>query len=223
MSNFFPAFYFIPPQKRKDLFQLYQILKEIDTCADTDNSNQKLNELKKMVMNGEFSVLKKYNFPPDIWNEFFYAMFFDAENRKVRNMDEFLMYINGAGGAVGALTYIITAGALDETSKEYAYTLGCAFQITNILRDFEADAKNGRCYIPLELIEKYGIEEAKKFIYKVCLGYYLKVDEFKKTLKIPLAHYVMDAIYRDIFFSLNKGKKNNLKISVIKGVFNFIF
>ena len=41
----------------------------------------------------------------------------------------------------------------------YAYELGMAFQITNIVRDFHEDLNNKRCYIPSEKFEKHGLKK----------------------------------------------------------------
>ena len=40
-----------------------------------------------------------------------------------------------------------------------AESMGHAMQLTNILRDVGEDARNGRCYLPTDLMKRYGVSE----------------------------------------------------------------
>ena len=48
--------------------------------------------------------------------------------------------------------------------KKYAFFLGRAFQLTNIVRDFHEDLKRGRCYIASEYLSVYGVRKDIKTI-----------------------------------------------------------
>jgi 15-cis-phytoene synthase len=50
-------------------------------------------------------------------------------------------------------------GYTNEKTKQYAINLGIALQLTNILRDIKADAKNGRIYLPLEDLRNFNYTE----------------------------------------------------------------
>ena len=53
---------------------------------------------------------------------------------------------------------------LSEKEKKYAFYLGRAFQLTNIVRDFYEDLKRGRCYIASEYLSIYGVKKDIKTI-----------------------------------------------------------
>ncbi|HET9383851.1 MAG TPA: squalene/phytoene synthase family protein, partial [Gemmatimonadales bacterium] len=51
-------------------------------------------------------------------------------------------------------------GYRNKASRAYAESLGVALQLTNIIRDVAADARNGRVYLPAEDMERFGVVEA---------------------------------------------------------------
>ncbi|WP_448582965.1 squalene/phytoene synthase family protein [Thermaurantiacus sp.] len=66
-------------------------------------------------------------------------------------------YTRRVAGAVGALSIRIFGAFMGPISDRFALALGDAFQLTNILRDIEADAAIGRLYLPADLLEAHGI------------------------------------------------------------------
>jgi phytoene synthase len=60
--------------------------------------------------------------------------------------------------AVG-LVSIKIFGCRDPASETYAIHLGHALQLTNILRDIREDALQGRIYLPLDDLARFGIDE----------------------------------------------------------------
>jgi phytoene synthase len=50
-------------------------------------------------------------------------------------------------------------GCRDARSLDYAYHLGIALQLTNIIRDVAVDLANGRIYLPQEDLERFGVSE----------------------------------------------------------------
>lgn len=61
--------------------------------------------------------------------------------------------------AVG-LASIEIFGYTDPAARDYARELGYALQWTNILRDVGEDAAEGRLYLPLEELRRFGLDEA---------------------------------------------------------------
>lgn len=59
--------------------------------------------------------------------------------------------------AVG-LVSIRIFGCVDPLSEQYAIHLGHALQLTNILRDVGDDARQGRVYLPLEELDRHGVD-----------------------------------------------------------------
>ncbi|HET7876941.1 MAG TPA: squalene/phytoene synthase family protein, partial [Methylomirabilota bacterium] len=48
-------------------------------------------------------------------------------------------------------------GYFDPRAREFAVNLGVALQLTNIMRDVQADARTGRVYIPQEDLRRFGV------------------------------------------------------------------
>jgi len=71
-------------------------------------------------------------------------------------MDELDVYCARVAGAVG-LQSVRIFGCHDNHADAYAQATGRALQLTNILRDLEEDAGDGRLYMPLEALEAAGI------------------------------------------------------------------
>ena len=76
------------------------------------------------------------------------------------SMKKLELYCDKVAGAVGCLSVCIF-GLNEENKRKYAFTLGRAFQFTNILRDLKEDSLRNRSYIPMELIKKYNLQKAK--------------------------------------------------------------
>jgi 15-cis-phytoene synthase len=70
-------------------------------------------------------------------------------------------YCQGVASSVGEMcTYVfgVPAGpSMRSHAIQYARTLGTAMQLTNILRDVGEDAQRGRCYLPSEDLERFGL------------------------------------------------------------------
>jgi phytoene synthase len=50
-------------------------------------------------------------------------------------------------------------GCRDSASRDYAFNLGLALQLTNIIRDIQADLKQGRIYLPREDLARFSVGE----------------------------------------------------------------
>jgi phytoene synthase len=73
-------------------------------------------------------------------------------------------YCQGVASSVGEMcTYVFEVPAgptMRSHAIQYARTLGTAMQLTNILRDVGEDAQRGRCYLPAEDLERFGLATA---------------------------------------------------------------
>ena len=83
------------------------------------------------------------------------------QNIQFPSSKKFELYCKRVAVAVGYLSIKIF-GVDNKIGNNYAYELGMAFQITNIVRDFKEDLINKRCYIPLEMLKKFGLKKDLK-------------------------------------------------------------
>lgn len=72
--------------------------------------------------------------------------------------------------AVG-LVSIKIFGCRDPGSADYAIHLGHALQLTNILRDVGEDARQGRIYLPLEHLARFGVSEEEILNHRPAPGF----------------------------------------------------
>ena len=137
------------------------------------------------------------------------------------------LYCKRVAVAVGYLSIKIF-GLNDHKAKKYAYSLGMAFQLTNIVRDFKEDLEIGRCYIPHVKLKKYGItsnisnlektskiQEVLQEILRDADDFFKKADELSINLdqKKIVASELMKEFYKKIHKKMFK-KKINIKKKV---------
>ena len=81
----------------------------------------------------------------------------DLESRTFADLEELEHYCSLVASAVG-FACLGVFGVDESTGRHYADMLGKALQLTNILRDLRADAEIDRCYVPLDALERHGVE-----------------------------------------------------------------
>jgi len=82
----------------------------------------------------------------------------DLKRSRYETFDELTGYCRRVASAVGMMC-IEVFGCRDSRSREYAFNLGLALQLTNIIRDIKSDLKQGRVYLPQEDLARYGVTE----------------------------------------------------------------
>ena len=79
----------------------------------------------------------------------------DVRGTRIEQFAELERYCRHVAGSIGRLCLAVFGGADAETTA-LADDLGVALQLTNILRDVREDALNGRVYLPLEDLRRFG-------------------------------------------------------------------
>jgi phytoene synthase len=83
----------------------------------------------------------------------------DVAPRRFATFADLEPYCHRVASSVGLMCAAVF-GARDPESLTYARDLGVALQLTNILRDVAVDFRRGRCYLPMEDLERFGCTEA---------------------------------------------------------------
>lgn len=83
----------------------------------------------------------------------------DLHHPRYQTFDELAGYCRRVASTVGLMCVEIF-GARDPRSRDYAFNLGLALQLTNIIRDVAVDLKNDRVYLPQEDLAQFGVTEA---------------------------------------------------------------
>jgi phytoene synthase len=82
----------------------------------------------------------------------------DLARVRFERAEDLYPYCYRVASAVG-LCCIEIFGYTDPRAREYAVQLGTALQLTNIIRDVGADARDGRVYLPREDLAAFGLGE----------------------------------------------------------------
>ena len=172
-TSFYWAMRRLPENKRRAMYGIYAFCREVDDIADGGDAvedklaglGQWRGEIKRLYGDqprtpvtlalsravGEFG-LKKEDFSAVID-----GMEMDAVPEvRITDMDELTLYCDRVACAVGRLSVQIF-GLGEEMGKKLAFAQGQALQLTNILRDIADDARQGRLYIPRDLLDFYNI------------------------------------------------------------------
>ena len=88
----------------------------------------------------------------------------DAAGWQPRSREDLERYCYHVAGAVGCMMAVLMGvSPEDDDTLERAADLGIAFQLSNIARDVREDAQAGRCYLPSEWLDEFGVEAGKLF------------------------------------------------------------
>ena len=82
----------------------------------------------------------------------------DLRQSRYQTFDDLIEYCRRVASAVGVMC-IEVFGCRDSRSREYAFNLGLALQVTNIIRDLKADLAQGRVYLPQDDLARFGVTE----------------------------------------------------------------
>jgi phytoene synthase len=177
------ASYFLPAQKRRAAFALYafcrvadDIVDDADGPVDTSAARQLAAFARDLraatagrpsgpVFRELAWVLDEYGVPVRVLEELLDGVARDLRPVNYATWADLGVYCEGVASTVGEMcTYVfgVTGGPeARDCALRYARTLGVAMQLTNILRDVGEDATRGRCYLPHEDLERFGISAAE--------------------------------------------------------------
>ena len=176
-SSFYWGMKLLSKPKRRAMFSLYAFCRVVDDIADDEKISKKKKQIKLNLWKRKIdNIFKKKKFNDSLLRELehsikqfnlnkknFYSiidgMLMDVKTDiRFPNDRVFKLYCERVAVAVGYLSIKIF-GINQSIGDKYAYSLGMAFQITNIVRDFYEDLGNKRCYLPSSKLTKYGIKK----------------------------------------------------------------
>ena len=160
-------------ERREAMYAIYAFCREVDDIADEGGARDaKLaglaewrREIERVYAGAPQTptglalkgVVRDFDLPREEFILVIEGMEMDAAGPIVApSLDGLLAYTRRAAGAVGMLSMPVFGAPRTKTADDFALSLGDALQLTNILRDVEQDAGEGRLYLPVELLEKHG-------------------------------------------------------------------
>ena len=235
-SSFYYSFLFLPPDRRRAITALYAFCREVDDvvdeCSDAEVARTKLEWWRKQIT-GTFAgiaqhpvaqalvpVVQSFQLPQTHFNDIIDGMAMDLQYNRYPDFATLQTYCYRVAGAVGLMAARIF-GYSDPATLKYAENLGTAFQLTNIIRDVGEDARRGRVYIPLDELQRFGLDasdivhlndspkvhELIGFQIDRARQYYAQAFAFlpQQDRKSQRAGLVMAAIYQTVLEEIRRG------------------
>jgi 15-cis-phytoene synthase len=183
--TFHLASVFLPPLKQRAAFALYAFCRVADDIVDrADRARVEGPQARRdvelalaaherkleaalagrpddPVFRELHHVMTAFGVPESVMRELMEGVACDLRPVRYDSWPELSRYCEGVASSVGEMcTYVFgVQGNADvrTTALRYARTLGLAMQLTNILRDVGEDAARGRCYLPVQDLQMFGL------------------------------------------------------------------
>lgn len=171
-TSFGPGMRILSKARREGMYAVYAFCREVDDIADEGGTREEklaaLNEWREEIdrlYDGAparptgvalLEPVRRFGIPKEEFILMIEGMEMDAKGPIVApSLDELAAYTRRVAGAAGQLSMPVFGAPKGQASDDFAISLGDALQLTNILRDVEEDAEEGRLYLPRELLEKH--------------------------------------------------------------------
>lgn len=236
-TNFYYSFFSLPAEKRKALYAIYALCRSLDDVVDESPGRLEASEallkwtteivnMYQGTPSHPLTVALKpyiewYSIPQKYFLELIKGVEMDLTKNRYNTFDELHRYCYRVASVVGLICAEVF-GYQNAVTLGYAVDLGIALQLTNILRDIKADAANGRIYLPLEDLRRFGYTEEDLFssIYNQAFvemmrfeaarawSYYKRAEETlpREDRKAMVAAEIMRAIYSRLLQKIEAAK-----------------
>ena len=172
-SNFFFAFLALPRRRRDALYAVYAFCRTVDDIADlgSDPGVQRKElarwraDIARCYEGGALehplahqlaAAVRDFGLPRAALEAIVDGCEMDLTHATYETAEDLDPYCYRVASAVG-LCCIEIFGYTDPRARQYAVSLGMALQLTNIIRDVGADARNGRVYVPQADLRRFGV------------------------------------------------------------------
>jgi phytoene synthase len=128
----------------------------IDVGSDKEGALQALRAEVDAIYSGTLDseladVVRRRRIPRAYLDELIGGMEMDVRGASYASLGELLVYCHRVAGTVGLMMCHVM-GVRDARALRHAAHLGIAMQLTNICRDVAEDCRNGRLYLPRDLL-----------------------------------------------------------------------
>jgi phytoene synthase len=184
-KNFYWAFRVLPRHKSDAMCAVYAFMRRADDIADdeskpldarcaemnawldawrTSRSSATTAASEDLVFLALSDTQRRFNVPDSLLEELVSGTAMDLEPctselepvQTYATFDDLYRYCYLVASVVG-LVCIRIFGYSDARAEKLAEETGVAFQLTNVLRDVKEDVQRGRVYLPLDLLDEFGV------------------------------------------------------------------
>ncbi len=175
-KNFYHAFLFLPQGRRRSMCALYAFLRRTDDLADQPGpAAEKAEALGAWRLELEAALagenppwpgllalsdtVSRHAIPVQLLHEVIDGVSMDIQPSRFVNFADLADYCYHVASVVGLCCLHIWGYRSDGGKAEkLAEECGVALQLTNILRNLGADARDGRIYLPEDDLARFGVE-----------------------------------------------------------------
>ena len=175
-TSFYYSFLVLPKAQREAITAVFDICRAIDDSVDLEPDAARARTALESwraevarVFEGRAPetapgrslqpFVGPFHLPREQFEALIDGVAMDVTPRRYANFSELEPYCHRVASSVGLMCAAIF-GVRDPSALTYARDLGVALRLTNILRDVGVDYQRGRCYLPLDDLEKFGCTEA---------------------------------------------------------------
>ncbi len=171
-SSFYAGMRLLPPDRRRALFAVYALARQIDDVADGEltaaeklaaldalrASLRQLDDADDPVLLALADAARRFPIPLEAFDDLLDGAEMDALGTEYETFAELERYCRCVAGSIGRLSLGVFDCSDRERGAALADELGVGLQIGNVLRDVREDAANGRVYLPREELRRFGSE-----------------------------------------------------------------
>jgi 15-cis-phytoene synthase len=173
-SNLAFAFFSLPKEKRRDISTFYAFCRNVDDIGDDpglslEERRTRLEGWRSWIRRSspgeaDFAdeirqLIRKYSLKVLHFEDILNGVEMDLQRVRFASFAELSEYCYRVASAVGLISIEIF-GYKNIRCRDYAYYLGLALQLTNIIRDVGTDLANGgRIYLPLDEMARFNYSE----------------------------------------------------------------
>jgi phytoene synthase len=169
-SSFYLGMRLLPPERRRAIFAVYALARQIDDVADgelpTETKLDRLGAIREElaslvrsddpVLTAVADAAGRYPIPVHAFFDLLDGAEADARGTRYRTFAELERYCRCVAGSVGRLALGVFETSDRTRADGLADDLGVALQLGNILRDVRPDLGRGRIYLPEEDLARFG-------------------------------------------------------------------
>jgi phytoene synthase len=158
----------LPREVRDDVYRLYLVFRTLDDLVDhaDPGAEERVAALEAWCASGSATsretlalagLSARHDLPRDALADFAAGMRLDLDGWSPRDEDDLDAYCYRVAGTVGiVMSHVLGFTGDPAAVRRTASALGMAMQRTNILRDLDEDAGQGRCYVAAETVRRFG-------------------------------------------------------------------
>jgi phytoene synthase len=173
-SNLALAFVLLPRAKRRAMCALYAFCRSVDDVADEESRPVAERRAQLAAWREDIALacadgqprfrvnqelqpyIRQHRLPFALFDELIRGCEMDLDIHRYETWADLEQYCFRVASVVGLLS-IEVFGYRNPACRDYAWALGQALQLTNILRDVRTDAQRGRIYLPQAELRACGV------------------------------------------------------------------